>query len=99
MESAMVQFSARSLTPPLAALFTLVTVLAFVLGTTTSGVAAGLQFQLRNPPPVRTFLSNPRFFERLERAWALAPENGFSAKPPTENGIRTPGVVLPPYFQ
>jgi hypothetical protein len=85
----MVKFSARSLTPPLAALFTFVTVLAFVLGTTTSGVAAGLQF--RNPLPVRTFLSKFRSFERAE------PENGFSAKPPTDKGIRTPGLVLSPY--
>jgi hypothetical protein len=96
----MVQFSARSLAPPLAALFTFVTVLAFVLGTTTSGVAAGLnQFLLRKPPPVRTFLSNLRFFERAEPPLVGAPETGFGAKPPTENGIRMPGLVLPPYFQ
>jgi hypothetical protein len=95
----MVQFSARSLTPPLAALFTFVTVLAFVLGTTTSGVAAGLNpLQFRNPPPVSTFLSKLPFFERAKPPWAGAPENGFSAKPPTDKGIRTPGLVLPPYF-
>jgi hypothetical protein len=88
----MVQFSARS---PTAALFTFVTVLAFVLGTTTSGVAAGLN-QFRNPPLVRSFLSKvPRFFER---AWAGAPENGLSAKPSTDKGIRTPGLVLSPYL-
>jgi len=93
----MVQFSARSLTPPLAALFTFVTVLAFVLGTTTSGVAAGLPFQFRNPRPVGNFLSKPRSFELAEPPLAGAPENGFSAKPPTDKGIRTPGLVLPSY--
>ncbi len=87
----MVQFSARSTT---AALFTFVTVLAFVLGTTTSGLAAGLQF--RKPPLVRPLLSEvPRFWER---AWARAPENGLSAKPSTDKGIRTPGLVVSPYL-
>ena len=94
MESTMVQFSARS---PTAALFTFVTVLAFVLGTTTSGMAAGLNLFLRNPRPVTTFLSKlPSIFERAKPPLAGAHANGFSAKPPID-GIRTPGLVLPLY--
>jgi hypothetical protein len=93
MESAMVQLSARS---PTAALITVVTILAFVLGTTTSGMAAGLNPFLRNPRPVITFLSKlPSLFERAKPPLAGAPETGFSA---TDKGIRTPGLVLPPYF-
>jgi hypothetical protein len=88
----MVQLSAKS---PTAALITVVTVLAFVLGTTTSGMAAGLNLFLRNPRPVTTFLSKlPSIFEQAKPPLAGAP-NGFSAKPPT--GLRTPGLALPPY--
>jgi len=95
----MVQFSVRSPTRRLAALFTFVAVLVFVLGTTTSEVAAGpAQFLLRNPRPVTSFLNNFRSFKPAGPPWAVSPENGFSAKPPTEQGIRR-GLVLSPYLQ